>query len=439
MPGDLRSDAKEIISQAISGVDPYSCVHRAVRREGDRLNIGMSSFDLSAYENIYIVAFGKASVTMSRALEEILGDNLSGGCAITKYNFGSSLKTVKVMEAAHPIPDENGVLAAKHIRALLEKTGTNDLIFFLISGGGSALMTLPRKGISLSDFVNLTNKLLHVGATIYELNTIRKHLSAVKGGGLAKMAYPSESISLILSDVVGDPLDVISSGPTVPDRSTFDDFQEIVERYDLKLSPAVQGLLEDGLEGVVEDTPKSGGPAFKRCHHYLVGNNYVALQGAEDKAIELGYNTLILTSSLVGEAREVAKVLASIAREEKKRYMPLALPACILTGGETTVTIGGRGKGGRCQEMALSFVIEAQDLKDTLFLPAATDGNDGPTDAAGAFADSYTMEKGRDLHIDARTMLQENNSYDFFKETGDLLITGPTGTNVMDVYVLLIK
>ncbi|MBN2109843.1 MAG: glycerate kinase [Methanosarcinaceae archaeon] len=439
MSEDLNCDARKIVSHAICGVDPYSCVHRAVRKEHDSLYIGGMSFDLASYQNIYLVAFGKASVAMSRAIEEILGDKLSEGCAITKYGFAGPLTIVKLMEAGHPIPDENGVIAAKQISSFLGRTGPKDLIFFLISGGGSALLTLPRKGISLQDMVNLTDRLIRIGASIDEINTIRKHLSAVKGGGLAKMAYPSESISLILSDVVGDPLDVIASGPTVPDTSTFEDFQEIVTRYNLNLPPAVQGLLENGLEGVVEDTPKHDDPVFGRCHHFLVGNNSLALIEAEKKAVELGYNTLLLTSSLVGEAREVARVLASIAREERKMSRPLTLPACILAGGETTVKVMGKGKGGRCQEMALSFAIEAHGLEDILFVPMATDGNDGPTDAAGAFADGYTIEKGRNLHLDARAMLGQNDSYNFFRETGDLLITGPTGTNVMDVYVLLVR
>ncbi|MDK2833003.1 MAG: glycerate 2-kinase [Methanolobus sp.] len=439
MLNDLRSDAMGIVSQAIAAVDPSACVQRSVKRDGDLLHVGSRSYDISSYDNIYVVAFGKAAIPMASALEDILGEQLIEGYAITKYGFAGSLKRLTVMEAGHPIPDDNGVLAAKKVRDFLEKTGPRDLIFFLISGGGSALMTLPRKGIALSDIVNLTDKLLRVGATIDEVNTVRKHLSSVKGGGLAKMAYPSESVSLILSDVIGDPLDVIASGPTVPDRSTFDDFHEIVLRYGLQLSPAVQGLLEDGLEGVIEDTPKSEGPIFEKCYNFLVGNNFLALREAEKKANELGYNTLLLTSSLAGEAREVAKVFASIAKEERRRTVPLPLPACILAGGEPTVTLKGRGKGGRCQELALSFAMEADGLENVLLLAAATDGNDGPTDAAGVFADGYTVEKGQDAHMDARVMLQHNNSYQFFKDIGDLLITGPTGTNVMDIYVLLVR
>jgi hydroxypyruvate reductase/glycerate 2-kinase len=439
MQKNLRSDAMGIVSQAIAAVNPYACVQRSVQRKGDILHIGSRSYDISLYDNIYVVAFGKASTSMSAALEDILGEQIAEGYAITKYGFAGSLNKIIVMEAGHPIPDDNGVLAAKKIRDFLEKTGPKDLIFFLISGGGSALMTLPRKGIALTDIINLTDKLLRVGATIDEINTVRKHLSAVKGGGLAKIAYPSESVSLILSDVVGDSLDVIASGPTVPDRSTFDDFQEIVLRYGLQLSSAVQGLLEDGLEGVVEDTPKLEGPMFEKCYNYLVGNNFLALGEATKKANELGYNTLLLTSSLAGEAKEVAKVIASIAKEERANAVPLPLPVCVLAGGEPTVTIRGRGKGGRCQELALSFAIEVEGLENMLLLAAATDGNDGPTDAAGAFADGDTVDKGQDVQMEARVMLQHNNSYQFFKETEDLFITGPTGTNVMDIYVLLVK
>ncbi|WP_342304575.1 glycerate kinase [Methanolobus sp. ZRKC5] len=438
MAEKMRNDAYSILSDAISAVDPSACVYRAMNKESETVIINDSSYDLSLYDNIYAIAFGKAAISMSKAIEDILGDSLTGGIAVTKHGFGGSLAKMKVYEASHPMPDANSVAAGKTVHDFLEQTGEKDLIFFLISGGGSALITLPRKGVSITDIVKLTDGLMRAGATIDELNTIRKHLCSIKGGGLAKMAYPSQSVSLILSDVVGDPLDVIASGPTVPDTSTFDEFNEIVERYDLKLSPAAGGLLEDGLEGVIEETPKSGGPVFERASHYLVGNNFLALQEAEKKASELGYNTIILTSSIIGEAKEVAKVFAAIAREERLHGTPLPLPACILAGGETTVTMKGKGAGGRCQEMALSFGIEVADLEGLLFLAAGTDGNDGTTDQAGAFADGDTVQRGKNLQMDARRELYDNNSYVYFKETGDLIATGPTGTNVMDIYMILV-
>lgn len=439
MTEKMRNDAYSILSEAISAVDPSACIYRSMNKESGTVIINGSSYDLSLYDNIYAIAFGKAAISMSKAIEDILGDFLTGGIAVTKHGFADSLAKMKVYEANHPIPDANSIAAGQAVHDFLEHTGENDLIFFLISGGGSALITLPRKEVTITDIVKLTAGIMRAGATIDELNTIRKHLCSIKGGGLAKMAYPSQSVSLILSDVVGDPLDVIASGPTVPDTSTFDDFHEIVQRYGLKLSPAVSGLLEDGLEGVIDETPTSGAHVFERASHYLVGNNSLALQEAQKKASDLGYNTTILTSSIVGEAKEVAKVFAAIAREERLRRTPLELPACILAGGETTVTMKGKGAGGRCQEMALSFGIEVADLEGLLFLAAGTDGNDGTTDHAGAFADGDTVQRGKNLQMDARRELYDNNSYDYFKETGDLITTGPTGTNVMDIYMILVE
>ncbi|WP_094228088.1 glycerate kinase type-2 family protein [Methanolobus psychrotolerans] len=438
MDEKMRNDAYSIMSGAISAVEPSACIYRAVKKEGRSIIINTRSYDLSLYCNIYAIAFGKAAIPMSKAIEDILGDSLAGGIAVTKHGFGGPLTKMKVYESGHPMPDENSVAAGKTVHDFLERTDEKDLILFLISGGGSALITLPRKGVSITDIVKLTDSLMRAGATIDELNTVRKHICSIKGGGLAKMAYPSESVSFILSDVVGDPLDVIASGPTVPDTSTFSEFNELVERYNLKLSPAVSGLLEDGLEGVIEETPKSGALVFEKTSNYLVGNNALALHEAEKRASELGYNTMVLTSSIVGEAREVAKVFAAIAREERLRSTPLPLPVCILAGGETTVTMKGKGTGGRCQELALSFGIEVPDLKGVLLLAAGTDGNDGTTDSAGAFADGGTVQRGKDVQLDARRYLQDNDSYAYLKETGDLIVTGPTGTNVMDIYIIIV-
>ncbi|WP_245250046.1 glycerate kinase type-2 family protein [Methanolobus bombayensis] len=434
----MRNDAYSILSEAVEAVDPAACIYRSVSKKDNELLIGIESYDLSKYTNVYAIAFGKAAISMSRAIEDVLGDSLSGGLAVTKYGFGNSLSKIEVFESSHPVPDDNSVKAGHMVHDLLENTDENDLVIFLISGGGSALITYPRKGITITDIAKITDSLMRGGATIDELNTARKHLCSIKGGGLAKMAFPSESVSLILSDVVGDPLDVIASGPTVPDTSSFGDFSEIIGRYNISLSLGVEGLLEDGLEGVIEETPKAGDFIFEKTSHYLVGNNSLALQEAEIKASELGYNTMVLTSSIVGEAKEVAKVLASIAREERRRGAPLPLPACILAGGETTVTMKGKGSGGRCQEMALSFGIEVSGLNNVLLLAAGTDGNDGTTDCAGAFADGETVEKGKGIQLDAHMYLSDNNSYAFFKETGDLVKTGPTGTNVMDIYLILV-
>lgn len=438
MNTQMRDDAYLILSEAINAVDPQACIYHNVRKEDQRLIIQNRTYNISDYGHVYAIAFGKASISMSMAIESIMGTSLSGGIAITKQGAAESLSIMDVFETGHPTPDAGSINAGRMIYEFLDKTGPEDLIIFLISGGGSSLVTYPRKGISVTDITKITVSLMRAGATINELNTVRKHLCLIKGGGLAKIVYPSESVSLILSDVVGDPLDVIASGPTVPDTSTFADFSEIVRRYNIVLSPAVEGLLEDGLEGVIEETPKFGDKVFEKASTYLIGTNALALAEAKNRAGKLGYNTMLLTSSVVGEAKEIARVFAAIAREERLREEPLPLPACILAGGETTVTIRGKGIGGRCQEMALAFGIEVSGLENVLLLAAGTDGNDGPTESAGAFGDGYTVQRGLDLQLDPYGELSDNNSYMYFKNTGDLIVTGPTGTNVMDIYIILV-
>jgi hydroxypyruvate reductase/glycerate 2-kinase len=420
-------------------VEPSVAVKRALTRDKNTLQVGNRSYDLGQYEKIYVIAFGKASVPMAKAIEEILYDIPLEGIAITKYCLGSQLERIKVYEAAHPVPDENSLKAGQMVKELLSKAGDDDLVIFLISGGGSSLFALPRKDVSFKEFVKLHEALLISGATIKEINTVRKHLSTVKGGGLARMAFPAQSISLVLSDVVGDPLDVVASGPTVPDSSTFEDFNDIVERYNITLLPSISRLLEDGLNGLVEETLKVGDPVFDLCYNKLIGTNCIALDAAAKKASQMGYNTLLLSSYITGESKEIAKVFSALARNELLHAKPMSRPACILAGGEATVTIKNGGKGGRCQEMALSFAIETEGLEDILFLAAGTDGIDGPTDAAGAFADGDSVEKGSMKGLDARSMLNSHDSYNFFNAIGDLLKIGQTGTNVMDIYILLVE
>lgn len=440
MSENLRKDASDIFLRAVSAVDPATCIHRSVKKENNHFTIGNNVYDLDSYDNIYLISVGKAAVSQAKAIEDIAGNQITDGIVLTKYGYATSgLVHSPVFEAGHPIPDNNGMQVTRKIKRIVEKAEKSDLIFFLISGGGSALLTLPREGIGLHDVISVTDQLLKAGATIAEMNTVRKHLSEVKGGRLARLAYPAESISLILSDVVGDPLDVIASGPTFPDYSTFSECEEIVQKYGLVLPQPVIDLFEKGLRGVIEETPKQDDPVFTRCHHYLVGNNSMAINAAEEKAGELGYNALVLTSFLTGEARQIAKVFAAISKEEKKQKKPVKLPACIIAGGETTVSVTGGGRGGRCQELALSFALQVNGLSNLLLLAAGTDGTDGPTDAAGAFADGHTVIRSKRAEIDALNMLLENDSYSFFKEIDDLFITGPTGTNVMDIYLLLIS
>jgi hydroxypyruvate reductase len=339
------------------------------------------------------------------------------------------------------LPDEAGSRGAGEIVRLLGKTGERDLVIFLISGGGSALLPLPAEGLTLGDKQNLTERLLECGASIQEINALRKHVSRVKGGRLAGLAYPSTLISLILSDVVGDDLDSIASGPTVPDTSTFADCRNIIAKYGLerKLTPAIVRHIERGTRGEAKETPKPGDPAFGRTQNVVVGSNIAAAVAAKEKASQLGYNSLILSTFIEGETEAAAKLHAAIAREIISSGNPAVPPACVISGGETTVTLEGKGTGGRNQEFALAAAIDIDGLENVLVLSAGTDGTDGPTDAAGALADGATMERARKLGLDAHRHLRENDSYNFFKPLGDLLITGPTNTNVMDLRVLLIS
>jgi glycerate 2-kinase len=358
----------------------------------------------------------------------------------TKYGHSVPLKRVQVIEAGHPVPDEEGFRGARQIVQILERTDEKDLIFFLISGGGSALLPYPAEGITLEDKQTVTRILLEVGASIHEINALRKHLSLVKGGRLARLAFPSTLVSLILSDVIGDDLDSIASGPTVPDHSTFDDCLNILEKYRIfdRIPPAVAEIFRKGARGEIEETPKPGNPVFERTQNLIIGSNIMAVEAAAKKAEKLGYNTLILSTFIAGETRDVAGVHAAIAREILSSGNPLKRPACVLSGGETTVTICGKGKGGRNQEFSLAAALDINGLENIVVLSAGTDGTDGPTDAAGAIAEGATVSRARKLGMDPGHYLRENDSYNFFKALGDLIVTGPTNTNVMDLRIVLV-
>jgi hydroxypyruvate reductase len=350
------------------------------------------------------------------------------------------LKKIHVCEASHPVPDTRGVAGTEEILALIEKATERDLVICLISGGGSALLIAPVEEISLADKQHTTKSLLTCGATIHEFNTVRKHLSRAKGGRLAQKAYPATVTSLILSDVVGDDLDVIASGPTVPDSSSFQDAEQILKGYGIwdQLPANVRGYLEKGAAGKIADTPKPGDTAFKKCSQVLVGTNLQALQAAGQKAQGLGYNTMILSSKIEGEAREAAKFFTAIAKEILSSNNPMEPPVCVLAGGETTVTISGNGLGGRNQEFALAAAMAIDGVNNVIVLSGGTDGTDGPTDAAGAIADGTTLARARAKNMDPKDFLRRNNSYGFFHKLDDLIMTGPTRTNVMDIYMLLI-
>ncbi len=430
---------RRILQAALDAVEPGAAVRRALRREGDTLLAGERAWDLRAIRRVYLVAAGKASIPMAQAAAALLGERLYAGAVITRR--GQALPDVlpeplRLFEASHPVPAADGVRATRQVQALLSGTQPDDLVLALISGGGSALMTVPAPGITLDDLQALTRALLASGADIRAINTLRKHLDEVKGGGLARWAAPAPVLTLVLSDVVGSPLDVIASGPTVPDESTFADALDIARRYDLALPEAVRRRLERGLRGEIPETPKAGDALFAQAYTLVVADNPLAAQAAREQAAREGFRTLLLTTSLQGEARQAGRFLAAIVREVRSSGNPLSPPACLIAGGETTVTLRGAGLGGRNQEAALGAVRDLHGLPDVLLVTLATDGSDGPTDAAGAMADGATLQRAAALGLSPDDFLRRNDSYHFFAALDDLLKTGPTQTNVNDLAFL---
>jgi glycerate 2-kinase len=441
MTGDQRKALEEVLKAGLNAVDPEQAVRRFVRREQHTLFVGDRSYSLDHYKRIILIGAGKGTAPMAKALEDILGEMLTGGWIIVKYGYGMSLQRTHVVEAGHPIPDEAGLRATEQLLSQLRECTEEDLAICAFSGGGSALLPAPIPPFTLEQKQECTRLLLECGATIDEINAIRKHLSRTKGGQLAKEAYPATIISLLLSDVVGDRLDVIASGPTVPDESTYRDCVGIVERYDLvdRLPKGVVEHFTGGVAGMVPETPKEGDPVFSKVQNLIVGNNRECLLAAQKQATFLGYNTLVLSSQIEGEAREVAHVLAAIGKEIRHAGIPIAPPACILAGGETTVTIHGKGKGGRNQELALACAIAIEGWEGISMFSAGTDGTDGPTDAAGAIVDGTTCWRAREVNLDPYAFLMANDSYSLFESLGDLLKTGPTRTNVMDMICMLVE
>ena len=436
----LRVDALSIFQAGLQAANPVEAVERHLRLEEDRLLVDGVSYALDGIREVRVVGMGKASAVMAKPVTDLLGDRISGGIINVKYGHRYPLSGIQVVEAGHPVPDEAGLRGTQEMIGFLADTEAEDLVFCLISGGGSALSPAPADGLSLGDKRDVTRRLLDCGATIHEINSVRKHLSRIKGGRLARLAQPATLVSLVLSDVIGDDLDTIASGPTVPDPSTYYDCLRILTRYNLGEvipQPALRHL-EAGARGEIPDTPKAHDPAFRKTQNVVVGSNTLAVRAAQGKAIALGYNTLVLSSSVEGETREVARVHAAIAKEVLRTGNPVPRPACIISGGETTVTIQGGGKGGRNQEFALAAALGIESLDGVLILSGGTDGTDGPTDAAGAIAAGDTVERGRSKGLDAETYLENNDSYNFFQPLEDLVMTGPTLTNVMDLRLVMV-
>ena len=439
--GDPREHARLIVDAALAAVDPSAAVLRSVRLRGDDLHIGETHVSLSDIDRVVVVGAGKAGVPMSRAIVEVLGDRIVAGHVVVPHGQAAAVAGVDMYEAGHPVPDAAGVAAGGAVIEAITGLDERTVVICLISGGGSALLVAPAPGIELED-LQLTNQaLLACGATIVEINTLRKHLSSVKGGQLARAAVPARVYTLVLSDVVGDPLDAIASGPTVPDTTSFSDCLAIVDRYDLaELLPApVVARLRGGAAGDIDETPKPGDAAFERVANVLVANNDTAVSAAAVAAAELGYATIVLSTLIEGEAREVAKVHAAIAREARRSGRPAAAPLCLISGGETTVTLKGHGSGGRNQEFVLAASLEIDGLEDILVCSVGTDGIDGTTDAAGAFADGRSVARALAAGIDPRACLADNDSHRVFAALDDLVVTGPTDTNVMDLRLLLVR
>lgn len=412
----MREKLKAIINEVINEVLPDKAVKNKLK-------------ELNVQSEVRLVSIGKAAWRMANAAKEVLGDRIKKGIVITKYKHSEGpIEGIEIYEAGHPTPDENTIKATKRALEITSNLSENDTVLFLVSGGGSALFEMPKDGISLSEMQDLTNQLLKSGANIIEINTIRKHLSKVKGGRFAQHVYPAKVLSLVLSDVLGDRLDTIASGPAYPDSSTSQQAIDVIEKYKLKVS-------NDILNALKEETPKE----LPNIETYIIGSVKVSCDKAMEKARELGFNTIILTTQLNCEAKEAGRFLAAIGKEILENNRPIPKPAAVILGGEAVVHVKGNGKGGRNQELALSFAIEIEGLEKIALCSFGTDGTDGPTDAAGGIVDGQTCEKIRKAGYSPEKLLENNDSYNALKIANDLLITGPTGTNVNDLIVMLVE
>ncbi len=440
-----RSQCIDLFNAALSAADPYRAVKGSLAMEKDgRLRVSGTVYDLERYGTVIAVGAGKAAAAMARAIEDALGPKLDRGIIIVKYGHTGQLRKIEQREASHPLPDAAGAAATVEISELLRAAGERTLVFCLLSGGASSLLVSPVEGVTLGDKQDVTDVLLKTGAAIDELNAVRKHLSKVKGGRLAALAFPATIVTLLLSDVLGDRLDVIGSGPTVPDTTTFAHSLDVLKQRSIiaKTPQRVLQYLERGASGLEPETPKAGHPCFEKTKPVIVGGLGQSLIAAKLAAENAGFDARIITEHLSGEARTAARYLA----QQVRQLMPtVAGRACLISGGETTVTVTGNGIGGRNQELALAFAREIEGVPGITMLSAGTDGTDGSTDAAGAVVDGATLERARRAGIDPEFYLETNDSYRFFKMLDSRqaekhhLVTGPTGTNVMDIQIMLIE
>ena len=436
---ELRQSAREIWEAALNAASPATCIRNFIQVAHGELSV--ASKEMPIRGRLIVIGAGKAAARMAQVIEELLGKYITGGLVVTKYGHGLPLQRVQLVEAGHPIPDAAGVRGVQQTRQLLKGLTSSDIVLCLISGGGSALWPAPAEAITLEEKQEVTSLLLRAGADIREMNAVRKHLSDLKGGQLAKWAAPAHVISLIMSDVIGDPLDFIASGPTAPDTTSFSDAIAVIQKYGLQVPKTVLERFQEGAHGNIPDTPKPGDPVFKNVDNHIIANNQLLSEAAAGKARELSLNTLVLSTEVEGEAKDIGRFFAAIAREMDRTGNPVKPPACILAAGETTVTVHGDGVGGRNQEMALAWAISMASRspnRPSCFASVATDGTDGPTAAAGGLVDPATCSRAVERGLMPSKYLQRNDSFNFLNATGDLIVTGPTQTNLMDLQILLV-
>ncbi len=440
MPG--AESIKRILDAALQAADPFQAVQQAVDLHDGVVRIGDHSYDLTGYARIFVLAFGKASLAMTQGLMAALDGRLDSGMVVLKHlltgNFSGLPESMKILVGGHPVPNAGSVESARQMAEFTRELKADDLVFCLISGGGSALLSLPVEGISLADMQELTGLLLASGADIGEMNTIRKHLDRIKGGGLARMIHPAHLVTLVLSDVIGSPLDVIASGPTTADLSTYQDAWNVIQKYQLleKTPVSIRSWLEEGIKGKNPETVKAGDACLKTVQNLVVSSNYQAAQAGVAAASALGFESQLMTTFLNGEARQAGNFMAGILHQMLSTGQPVRRPGCLVLGGETTVTIRGSGLGGRNIETALGAVQGMAGLEQALLVTLASDGEDGPTDAAGAVVSGESLKRGIALGLTPGDFLERNDSYSYFERLGDLIRIGSTGTNVNDLAFL---
>ena len=436
----VRSLLRKTITAGLQAADPFQAVLRAVSFTGASLRVGRRRYDLSRYDRVIVIGAGKASARMAQALESLLGPRMDGGLVVVKRGHGAPTKRIEIAEAGHPIPDRAGLRAGRRIKAMVEELTPRDLVIVALSGGASSLLPAPPPGVSLAEKQRTTRLLLRSGATIQEMNVVRKHLSVLKGGGLAASTNAT-IVTLILSDVIGDDLGSIGSGPTAADPSRFADAIAVLRRYKIwnRIPESVRRHLQRGRRGLVPETVKPGARLLRRVHHEIIGNNRLMLAAAADAAHRAGFRTVFLSTAITGEAQEAAQRWAALAHLiASGNKPPLKRPCCVVAGGETTVTVTGRGKGGRAQEFAAAAALGIAGLSKAWVAALGTDGTDGPTDVAGAVVSGDTVAVAQKRSVDLRRAVKRHDTYPALQVLDCHIVTGPTGTNVNDLYLLLV-